>query len=214
LLPQRAWLPEKISFVLGHRNKQATGVIASKTWSSLMNNRQQNDVRASDPKTSPSLKPADMMAAASTMAEGAAGKMKDVAAETVSTVSEQLVGLLDRQVGAGADLVSQVARSADRAAEELDDEAPRVAEFIRTAAGQMDGYAGDLRDKSVSDLMQSVSDFTRQKPALVFGAAALAGFLAVRMIKSASPVSSPSIQPDDEASGQTARTRKHATRQT
>jgi hypothetical protein len=52
-----------------------------------------------------------------------------------------------------------------------------------------------LRDQSVDQLIGKASDFTRRQPALVFGLAALAGFFAVRTVKSAPSISAPSIQP-------------------
>ncbi len=53
-------------------------------------------------------------------------------------------------------------------------------------ADTVDGYAGDLKTKSVEDIVRSASDFTRRQPAIVFGFAAMAGFLAFRMMKAAS----------------------------
>jgi hypothetical protein len=60
----------------------------------------------------------------------------------------------------------------------------------------MNGYAEDLRDQSVDQLVRTASAFTRRQPAMVFGLAALAGFLALRTLKSTpSSVASPPIQP-------------------
>ena len=47
--------------------------------------------------------------------------------------------------------------------------------------------AEDLRDQTVDDLLRTASDFTRKQPALVFGLASLAGFLAFRVLKSSTP---------------------------
>jgi hypothetical protein len=137
------------------------------------------------------------------MVGNAASKAKNIASDAAGTVSGQVTQLLNRQVGAGANMMTHAARSANRAAEELDQEAPQLANLVRTFAGQIDAYADNLSEQSVQDLMRTASDFTRRQPALVFGAAALAGFLALRMIKSSSPISSPSIRPADENTEQT-----------
>jgi hypothetical protein len=109
-----------------------------------------------------------------------------------ATVTEQVKGLLDRQVGSGADMMGHVAAAVNRAAQELDRDAPQLAGMVRTAAEQMNGYADGLRDQSVEQLMRAASDFTRRQPAAVFGLAALAGFVALRTLKStASSVAPP-----------------------
>src|SRR5262245_44889859 len=137
---------------------------------------------------------------ASAMAENAADKARQAASDTAATVTEQVKQLLDRQVGGGAEMVGQVAGAVRRAAEELEGDAPQLAGLVRTAANQMNGYADGLREQSVEQLMRTASDFTRRQPALVFGLAALAGFVALRTLKSTpSSVASPPIQPSQHS---------------
>jgi hypothetical protein len=138
----------------------------------------------------------DAFAAVSDAAGEAANRTKQVASDTASTLGDHVKQALNGQVGNGADLVQHLASSARRAAEELDNQAPQLAGFVHTFANRVDGYAGDLRGQSVDELIGSASDFTRRQPAVVFGLAALAGFLALRTLKLTQPVaSSPSIQP-------------------
>ena len=92
--------------------------------------------------------------------------------------------------------MSHLATSAQRAAEELDRESPQLAGIVRAFADRMEGYAGNLQDQTVDQLVKGASDFTRKQPALVFGLAALAGFFVMRTLKSTpTTVSSPPIQP-------------------
>lgn len=165
-----------------------------------MSNQDRSDFRPGDAhrNESKASRTDDVISTASAMAGNAASKAKDMASDAAGTVSGQVTQLLDRQVGAGAQMMTHAARSAKRAADDLHQDAPQLANLVRTFAGQIDGYADNLRDQSVHDLMRSASDFTRRQPALVFGAAALAGFIALRMIKSSSPISAPSIQPAEE----------------
>jgi hypothetical protein len=47
-------------------------------------------------------------------------------------------------------------------------------------------------------MWQTAADFTRRQPALVFGLAALAGFFAIRTLKSSPSISAPPIQPSQD----------------
>jgi hypothetical protein len=144
----------------------------------------------------------DAFTSASSIASDAAGKAKEAASETAATVTGQVKTLLDNQVGSGADMVGHVAGAVKRAAQELDRNAPQLAGLVRTAADRMDTYADGLRDQSVDQIVRAASDFTRRQPAMVFGLAALAGFFALRTLKSApSSVASPPIQPDHSSGG-------------
>jgi hypothetical protein len=48
-------------------------------------------------------------------------------------------------------------------------------------------FSRDIRGQTVEDLVRTASEFTRRQPALVFGLASLAGFLAFRVLKSSPP---------------------------
>jgi exonuclease VII large subunit len=109
---------------------------------------------------------------------------KEVAASLASDAKQKARGLLNMQVTAGADLAGHLAESAHCAAENLDQNAPQLAELVRGAAERVDEFAQDLRGQTVEDLVRTASDFTRRQPALMFGLASLAGFLAFRVFKS------------------------------
>jgi hypothetical protein len=83
-------------------------------------------------------------------------------------------------------MISSVARSAKTAADALEDDAPQIAGLVRGVADRAQQYSRDLEHQSVTDLYEAASDFTKRQPALVFGVAALAGFLALRTLKSGS----------------------------
>jgi hypothetical protein len=141
----------------------------------------------------------DTFSAAANMAQDAAGRARQAAGDTASTVAHQAKELLDRQVGSGAELVGHFASSARKAAEELDRNAPQVAGLVHAVADRIEGYADGLKDQSVEQLFRAASDLARRQPALVFGLAALGGFLAFRTLKSTPSVASPSIQPMHES---------------
>ena len=119
----------------------------------------------------------------------AGDQAKQAASSLASDATKQAKGLLNMQVTAGADMVDHVADSARAAADSLDQNAPQLAGLVRNVAERAEEFSQDLRDQTVEDLIRMASDFTRKQPALMFGLASLAGFLAFRVLKSSPPKS-------------------------
>jgi len=132
---------------------------------------------------------------ASDMARDAGRQAKEAASGAASTVTQNVKEMLDRQLGSGAGLAGHFASSVRLAADDLSRESPMAGGLVRSFADTIDSYATDMQGKTVDQLARAASDFTRREPALVFGLAAIAGFLAYRTMKSAQPVGSPPIQP-------------------
>jgi hypothetical protein len=141
-------------------------------------------------------------AAASSLSDAAqyaTEKAKQSALDVAGTATHQVKGLLDGQVASGAEMIGHLAKSTRRAAEELDHDAPQLAGLVRGVAVQIDGLAGNMRDQTVDELLRTASDFTRRKPALVFGLASLAGFFVFRVLKSAPSGAPTSSLPHSES---------------
>ena len=128
--------------------------------------------------------PGDALTNASRAASDAAGKARQVASEAASSITEQVKGLLDEQVGSGANVVGHLAGSAMLAAEDLHRNAPQLAGLLQGVAHRLESYADELHGQSVDELWRSASNYTRRQPAVVFGLAALVGFFALRTLKS------------------------------
>jgi hypothetical protein len=124
------------------------------------------------------------------VAQHAGSQAKQAVSSLAADAGQKAKGFLNMQVTAGADLVGHVAESARRAADSLDQNAPQLADLVRGAAERAEDFSRDLHDQTVEDLVRTASDFTRRRPALVFGLASLAGFLAFRVFKSTPPRSS------------------------
>jgi hypothetical protein len=139
-------------------------------------------------------------------AREAGDQAKQVASSLAADATQKAKGFLTMQVTAGADLVGHVAESARRAADSLDQNAPQLADLVRGAAERAEDFSRDLHEQTVEDLVRTASDFTRRQPALVFGLASLAGFLAFRVFKSTPPRSSADpyrgTRPFPESAGQ------------
>src|SRR6185503_10987992 len=113
--------------------------------------------------------------------------------------NEQVKDLLDKQIGNSWNFAGQVASSFKLAADDLDQKSPFAATLVRGFADKGEGYAEEFQDQTVEQLMRSASDFTRRQPALVFGLAALAGFLMFRTMRTQVSSDSPPIAPEHTA---------------
>ena len=91
--------------------------------------------------------------------ESTTNTAKRAASEAASTIGSHMKELLDNQLGSGADIIGQLGSSAQRAAEDLEQNAPQLAGLVRGVADRMEGYAEDLRDQSVDELFRSASNF-------------------------------------------------------
>lgn len=127
-------------------------------------------------------------------ARQAGDQAKQTASSLAADATKQAKGFLNMQVTAGADMVGHVVDSARIAAENLEQQAPQLAGLVRGAADRAEEFSRDLRGQTVEDLVRTASDLTRKQPALVFGLASLAGFLAFRVLKSRPPEEFPERQ--------------------
>ena len=134
-------------------------------------------------------------------ARDAGAKAKEAASEAASAFGDHLKEILDKQIGRNIGAAGVFAGSMKNAANDLDAHSPVAASIVRDVAGRLERFAEDFEDETVEQLARSASDFTRRQPAVVFGIAALAGFLAFRAITiGSSETSSPSIQPTEPGS--------------
>ena len=78
------------------------------------------------------------------------------------------------------------------------DNAPDLA-LLQTAL--LDQITAHLRDRPVDNIVADAAGFARRNPLLVLGGAALAGFAAARMVKSAGVSSNTQNDPADPWSG-------------
>jgi hypothetical protein len=161
-------------------------------------NSESSSARSDTPSQEMRAKAGDAASKIADAARDAGGQAKQAASSLASDATQQVKGFLNMQVTAGADMVDHVVESARAAAESLDQNAPQLAGLVRNAAERAEEFSQDLRDQTVGDLIRTASDFTRKQPALVFGLASLAGFLAFRVLKSSPPESSMEHDPMTE----------------
>lgn len=93
-----------------------------------------------------------------------------------------------RRISTGANQIDQVAQAVHSAADELQQQMPKAAEFVHAAASRIEEGAGALRDRSLLDLMGTFNDLGRKEPLAMFGGAVLAGFAISRFLKSSADI--------------------------
>ena len=115
--------------------------------------------------------------------------MADAAKGVAAQASDQVRQKAEEQKNAGAEFGVGVAGAIRRAAGELDGHVPQAGQYIRTVADQIEEASDALRRRDFDQLVSGVQDFARRQPALFLGASMIAGFVAVRFLKSAAPAS-------------------------
>ncbi len=121
-------------------------------------------------------------AALTEAAQRVGGQAKEAASSLASATHERLHGYMDQQVTAGAELAAQVANAIKAAANELDRTSPALGGVVRSSSEMVQDLSRQFRDKSAEEVLAETRDFVRRKPALVFGAAAVLGFVAYRIL--------------------------------
>jgi hypothetical protein len=160
---------------------------SSSSSSTTPSSRPKNQSTASDVAQDMRAKTGEAISKVTDAAQQAGSQAKDAAASLASDAGQKAKGFLNMQVASGSDLAGHVARSVRSAADSLDPNAPQLASLARGAAERVEQFSRDIRGQTVEDLLRTASEFTRRQPALVFGLASLAGFLAFRVLKSSSP---------------------------
>ena len=85
-----------------------------------------------------------------------------------------------------AEYVGSLADTMRRAAREFDTDLPIAGTYIRKAASQVEGVSDQIRNGNLNDLVRTAQSFARRQPTAFLGLAVLAGFGAVRFLKSSS----------------------------
>ena len=112
-----------------------------------------------------------------------ASNVTESAKGLASQAGEKLLSSVEEQKAAGADFVSGVAGAIRRAATEFDKDVPQAAQYIRLAADQIGTVSDAFRRRDLNQLVADVQGFARRQPTAFLGAAVLAGFAAVRFLK-------------------------------
>jgi hypothetical protein len=141
-------------------------------------------------------KAADMAGSSTEAIKGRASDAMDVAKDMASQATDKLKQTVDDQKNQGADYVGNLADTMRRAAREFDHDLPIAGAYIRKAASQIEGVSDQIKTGNFSDLVSGAQAFARRQPTAFLGLAVLAGFGAVRFLKSSANSSDASSGPD------------------
>lgn len=110
----------------------------------------------------------------------------EAAKDLTSSAQDRLQDKVAEQKALGADYANNFASAMRQAANHFDSDVPVAGTYIRKAADQIETAADALREGNIKDLVQGAQRFARTQPTAFFGLALLAGFGAVRFLRSAS----------------------------
>jgi hypothetical protein len=129
---------------------------------------------------------ADLASASAEALKGHASHAVEAAKDLASSAQDRLEDKVAEQKGRGADYVRNFAGAMRQAANHFDADVPVAGTYMRKAAVQIENAADALKEGNFNDLVQGAQKFARSQPTAFFGLALLAGFGAVRFLKSAS----------------------------
>jgi len=96
---------------------------------------------------------------------------------------EQANKLADRSKAAGAETAAAVGKAVESAANELQQDIPELANYVRNAATFTQRLSDDLKHRTASDLLSDAVGWGRQQPLLALAGAAVLGFALARILK-------------------------------
>lgn len=140
-------------------------------------------------------KAADFAEASREKIKEQASDLADAARDAASQAADRIKDTVDEKKGAGAEYIGNLAEAMRRASREFDSDLPIAGKYIRKAANQVEGFSDSMRSGDFNDLIRSAQSFARRQPTAFLGLAALAGFAAVRFLKS-SPDTARSSYPE------------------
>jgi hypothetical protein len=115
-----------------------------------------------------------------------ASDLVDAAKDVAFQASDKLKDAVNDRKSSGADYVGTLANTIRRASREFDTDLPIAGTYIRKAASQVEGVSDQIRNGNLNDLVRKTQSFARSQPTAFLGLAVLAGFGAVRFLRSSS----------------------------
>jgi hypothetical protein len=128
----------------------------------------------------------DMAESSTDAIKDQASDFVDAAKDVASQASDKLKDAVNDRKTSGAEYVGSLADTMRRAAREFDTDLPIAGTYIRKAASQIEGVSDHIRNGNLNDVVRNAQSFARRQPTAFLGLAVLAGFGAVRFLKSSS----------------------------
>ncbi len=123
---------------------------------------------------------------ARTAAAGAAGSVKSTLSGVAGDATRVLHDAVEEQKNSGAGAIADLARSARDSADGFQHQAPQIAEAVRTVAGKVEQVSNNIKDKSVNEMIESMSGFAHRQPLAFLGCGIVAGLVLSRLLSAPS----------------------------
>ena len=125
-----------------------------------------------------------------------AGSAKGTGSALWNDAKETARSKLTEQQQAAAGSLGDFAGALRTSAEQLKGgQHQSAARFAQTAASSLEQLSGALKNRDLESMLRDAEGFARRQPVAVFGAAVLAGFHAVRFLKSSNSSDSAAASP-------------------
>src|SRR5579885_2010166 len=93
-------------------------------------------------------RPADVFEDLTDTARGAASELKDTLSESVTTATDHLKDLLDKQIGGHISAAGILASAVKHAAEDIEEKSPLAAQFVRKLSDKVEDFALTYEDET------------------------------------------------------------------
>jgi hypothetical protein len=113
-----------------------------------------------------------------------ASHLSESARSAATGATQRLRASAENQKDAGADFISDFAGAVRSAAGAFETQSPLASRYIERAAEQIDSVSDALRQRNLGELLGGIQDFARRQPTAFLGMSVLAGFAAIRFLKS------------------------------
>jgi ElaB/YqjD/DUF883 family membrane-anchored ribosome-binding protein len=118
-------------------------------------------------------------------ADKIAGQVRDQVFSLRDQASDKARAFAEGGKDRTTQLLDDIAEIIHDAARSIDDRlGDQYGEYAHKAGDAVQGIAGNLREKSLEDLVEGTRSIVRKSPAVTVGTAALLGFVLVRLVKS------------------------------
>jgi hypothetical protein len=105
----------------------------------------------------------------------------------METIQQRAGSALDSQKSRAVDGITAVVEAVRRTGDQLREKNGAMAGYVDSAAGQLERWSSQLRDRDMNELMDDVTSFARRRPAVFVGGGVALGLLAARFLKSSAP---------------------------
>jgi hypothetical protein len=124
----------------------------------------------------------DMKEEAQRLAGDAKAAMSDLATDVTGKARE----VAESQKDMGARSLASVAKAIKGAAREMGEESPQIARYASAAGDKVAEVSKIIKERSISRLIDDVSNYARQQPVAFLAGSVVAGALLARFLKSTS----------------------------